>query len=139
MSEKSHFRIDEIRAKFWDEFAPHVHHFDFEVVSLSRARKGAFDNAYRPGVYVIWKDRIVYKVGRHLTDARMRALQHFSDNTSKDGVEMSSIEDDSDTRLLLFLVEENQPSSTDNLHWVMALEDYFEQVLDPAIPAGRRG
>lgn len=139
MSEKSRFRIDEIRAKFWEEFSPLDDRFDFEVVNLKEARDEDFDEPYRPGVYVIWNDRTVYKVGRHLSDARMRALQHFTDNTSKDGIEISSIENDPNTRLLLFLVNKKEDETPDDLHWVMALEDYLEQVLYPEIPAGRRG
>lgn len=135
-SSNDQFRIDEIRALFWNEFSPLTDRFRFMCLNLERAHDSSFEKPAYPGVYVFWKNDKVYKIGRSLDNARKRALEHIEANT---GGEIRALDGDPDTRLLLFLVDRKEDEVTDDLHWVMALEDYFEQVLKPKVPSDRRG
>ena len=85
-----------------------------------------------PGVYVYWHPRIgVIKVGRHLKNSRKRALEHIRDNT---GGTMAELHDDNTARLLLFNIRDAK-----DVHWVAALEVYFESALQPKIHSKRLG
>jgi len=64
-----------------------------------------------------FKDETVLKVGKSLSNARKRALEHFRDNTGKI---MKDIDGNKDLHLLLFTVNKRE-----NEHWVIALEDFY--------------
>ena len=76
-------------------------------------------------------EKEVLKVGRHLQNSRKRALEHIQANT---GGVMNDYGEDSSTILLLFNVK-----STDDIHWVAALEIYFENNIHPEVKAARLG
>ena len=105
----------------------------FQVLELRGpdAETASDPRVARPGVYVHWKDGVVFRVGRSLSNARKRALQHFPDNT---GHSMAALKDDRAAKLLLFTVERE-----DDCHWIAALKLFFERCLKPVIPPGRRG
>ena len=110
-------------------------------LELDQAKNSNEGEPWRPGVYVFWQENRVIKVGRSLANARKRAFEHFPADT---GGEMRLLKNDPDARLLLFLMDEeathyDDNRGPDNLHWVIALEDFFEQRLDPLVPSDRRG
>ncbi|MFC1580074.1 hypothetical protein ACFL4N_04110 [Thermodesulfobacteriota bacterium] len=124
--------IEEIKAKFKTEFGPIADKFHFYNFDLMDQKNYQGDFIWKPGVYVFWSPECsVIKVGRHLTNALKRALEHIRDDT---GGEMRSLETDPSARLLLFNVKD-----TKDKHWVAALEIFFELNLKPKIQSGRLG
>lgn len=124
--------LEEVYRSFETEFAPH--RSKFSVVALSLHDEKHKNNAaiFRPGVYVWWHpNEGVLKVGRHLTNAYKRALEHIRDNT---GQGMKHFGGDPSTQLLLFTVPRD-----DDKHWVAALEIFLETRARPKIHADRLG
>lgn len=89
---------------------------------------------YHPGVYVFYQNNGVIKVGRHLINSRKRALEHIRENTKNDILEMKTLNNIPDSRILLFNVKD----TSDN-HWVAALEIYLENELNPISKSKRQG
>ncbi len=117
---------------FNEEFASIKDKFIIHNLAVIEARNSHNENFCKPGVYVFWKEkRGVIKVGRHLVNSCKRALEHIRDNT---GGSMKLLENDPNARLILFNVKEKK-----DLHWVMALEVFFELNLKPEIRSGRLG
>jgi hypothetical protein len=121
--------IDEIRELFDHEFLAVKGKFMIFDLPLSKAPSEKDEFICCAGVYVFWHPNNVIKVGRHLKNSRMRALQHIQDNTA--GL-MRDLIHDSSVRLLLFNVIDPK-----NKHWVAALEIYFETTLGPEIRSKR--
>ncbi len=121
----------QIRQAFEREFGNLAAKFQLLELHGLAAASDADPRAARPGVYVHWKAGTVIRVGRSLSDARRRALEHIRDDT---GRSMAALKDDPDARLLLFTVERD-----DDCHWIAALELFFERSLKPLIPPKRRG
>lgn len=96
-----------------------------------------FKDCHQPGVYIYidTKRNRVIKVGRHLADSLMRALQHIKDDTGKI---MGNL--DPETTVITLINVRNKDA---DLHWVAALEVFLEMhfrkknILD--IPSGRIG
>jgi len=87
---------------------------------------------WHPGVYVWWHSvNGVIKVGRHFTNSRKRAIEHINANT---GGKMRDFASDNNTKIILFNVIDKE-----KIHWVAALEVFFERVLSPEIKAARLG
>jgi hypothetical protein len=122
-------KVEEITAILTKEFGPISSKFTLLDLTMTQATQ-AHSEADRPGVYVYWKNGQVIKVGRHLTNARTRALKHIRDNTEG---KMAALKNDSKCHILLYTLE---PSAC---HWAAALEILFEGKLKPAIKSGRRG
>lgn len=89
---------------------------------------------YYPGVYVFYGDNKVWKVGRHLTNSRMRAIQHIDVNTGNKENRIKELEKIADAEIILF----NVKNMEDN-HWVAAVEIFLERKLKPIIPSKRTG
>ena len=123
--------IAEIMECFSGEFAAIAGKFHIRHLAVSEAAACAENYVAHPGVYVFWRPGGVIKVGRHLTNARKRALEHIVANT---GGTMSGLAALDDARLLLFSVID--PADR---HWVAALEIYFEKKLKPSVRAARLG
>lgn len=121
--------LDEVKQVFFNEFSSVKGKFQIVDLPVKEANK-AHDLADRPGVYVYWKDNQVIKVGRHMTNARTRSLEHIRDNT---GNEMALLKDDPDCRILFFTV------GKDDYHWIATPEIFLEVKLDPKIKSGRLG
>jgi len=90
---------------------------------------------WHPGVYVFIGGDNVYKVGSSLNNSRKRALEHFRDNTKKDGISIHDIYQHPDARILLF----NIINPKEDSHWILTLEAFLEKKLDPKIRSGRIG
>ena len=121
--------IEEVKKIFYDEFGPVIS--KFEIVDIPLAQVQSFHEAAdRPGVYVYWKDNQVIKVGRHLVNAKTKALEHIRDNT---GGEMAQLKDDPGCHLILFTVDQK------DFHWTATPEIFLDLYLNPKIKNGRLG
>ena len=129
-------QIEKIKELFLKEFEPHKEKFNIYELTLKNAKESKDEKLCRPGVYVFWHpNRNVIKVGRHIVNSRKRALEHIRDNTGK---KMNGLDDD--TRIVLFNLNRNSVSQPyEDLHWVFALEVFFELKLAPEIPSKRLG
>ena len=115
---------------FKTEFSALIEKFDYMDLNGVAIRESQDPRTAQAGVYIFYKDGEVLKVGKSLSNARKRALQHFRDNTGKI---MKDLDGDPELHLLLFTVDKRE-----NEHWVIALEDFFEWKLDPKIRSERR-
>jgi hypothetical protein len=87
---------------------------------------GVNPNYHLPGVYIFLEtdNKKPVKVGKHNVDSFWRAKQHIMDNT---GNVMKELADQSKLELILInLKKENKNSG---LHWIYAIEVYFELLL----------
>lgn len=142
---------EEIIELFENEFAPVER--KFEVIKVLNGQKFLYHNIknaeyefdgkniiWHPGVYVFWGNGRVWRVGRHFTNARMRVLQHINANIqSKDGkYKIRDLEGINDAEVILFVLKKN---IKENLHWIAALEVFFENRLGPeaCIPPNKIG
>lgn len=119
---------------FLSEFEPIVHKFVVLQETAVTASESTKAFVWHPGVYVWVKDNQVIKVGRHLENARKRALEHIRDNTRLGDLQMVNFENDPEAILLPFNVVNPK-----DFHWVAALEMFMETTLTPAIPGKRMG
>lgn len=137
--------IEEIIGKFKKEFAPVED--KFEIIRLLKGKGELSDKSIReldppyvwhPGVYLFYGNGSPYRVGRHLTNSRLRVLQHLESRTeNKDtGANVWDIANAPDREILLFNVID-----INDYHWVAALEIFMENALkkDLKIPAKREG
>jgi len=122
------FGVVEIFKKEFDSVCEKFFIYD---LALNEAASCAEEHVWKPGVYVFWRPAGVVKVGRHLTNARKRALEHIRDNT---GGSMAELADDPDARLILFTLKDPE-----NMHWAAAVEIFLERELKPEIRSGRLG
>lgn len=116
---------------FKDEFKSLENKFDIIELTGATIRSISDSRIINPGVYVFIKDDEVWRVGRSMKNARWRALQHFQDNTAG---KMQKLDGDANATVLLFTIPEPK-----NEHWILALEKFFEDKLNPDIPPGRNG
>ena len=107
---------------FKTEFSALIEKFDYMDLDGVAIRESQDPRIDRAGVYIFYRDGKVLKIGKSLSNARMRALEHFRDDTGKI---MKELDGDSELHLLLFTVDkrENEP-------WVIVLEDLFEWKLE---------
>jgi len=122
--------IHTIKKIFELEFGLISDRFAIVLLSPEEARSSKSELVYRPGVYVWISGSEVVKVGRHLTNARKRALEHIRDDTAG---KMRSLSESDSTRLLLLTTKE------EDSHWVAAVEIFLEKVLEPTIRSKRTG
>ena len=107
---------------FETEFSALIDRFDYMDLAGVAIRESQDPRIARAGVYIFYKDGEVLKVGKSLSNARKRALEHFRD---KPGKIMKDTDGDSELRLLLFTVDKRE-----NEHWIIVLEDFFEWKLE---------
>lgn len=133
MSSRRIMKIEEVVKCFEKKFAFLRDKFVIYNLPIGEIRGSQEEHVWKPGVYVFWTpSEGVIKVGRHLTNSRKRALEHIQDNT---GGRMRSIGSDPGDCLLLF----NVKNEKEDMHWVAALEIFFELNLDPKIRSERLG
>lgn len=120
-----------IQETFQGEFGLLSDKFSIRELPVSLASACAEQFVANPGVYVFWKAGQVVKVGRHLTNARKRALEHIRCNTG--GCMAALLEDESAYITLLSLKD---PSDR---HWAAAVEIFLEQKLNPLVRSARLG
>lgn len=118
----------EIQRVFEREFWHVAGKFDILLLNGTEAWGSKDLRVARPGVYIWLRAGNVIKVGRHLTNARKRALEHVRDRK-----EMRDMKDASETQLMLFTV------IPEDRHWAAAVEIYLENNLEPAIRSKREG
>ncbi len=124
-------QFEEIKKKFTNEFGIIARRFEIHDLPLSKAEKSRNPSVTQPGVYVFWAPDVgIIRVGRSYSNSRKRALEHIRDNT---GGRMAQLEGNKTVRLFLF----NAPIEA-NRHWIAALEIFFESILNPQIPPGRK-
>ena len=123
--------LEEIKIIFKSEFRGISDKFQIHDLRLIDAPLDRTPGAASPGVYVFINGEKVIKIGRHLQNSRKRALEHIVADT---GGKMASLKNDESVRLALFNVNDIK-----DLHWVLALEVYFEQNLQPEIRSARLG
>ncbi|WNW11241.1 hypothetical protein RRX38_08765 [Pseudomonas sp. DTU_2021_1001937_2_SI_NGA_ILE_001] len=123
--------IRDVIHRFEAEFSVIADRFHIRQLAVSEAAACAEDYVAHPGVYVFWRPGGVVKVGRHLTNARKRALEHIVANT---GGSMAELITQSDARLLLFSL-----INPADRHWAAAVEIYLESQLNPSVKAARLG
>jgi len=132
--------IDDIIEVFKKEFEPIVD--KFEIIKVLNGKPFSRKNVlnanqkfiYYPGVYVFYGNNRVWKVGRHLTNSRMRAIQHIDANTGNKDNRIKELEKIADAEIILFNVKD-----TEDNHWVAAVEIFLERKLEPLIPSKRTG
>lgn len=95
-----------------------------------------FNIIWHPGVYVFFGNGKPYRVGRHLSNSRLRVLQHLSTGTGNENAKVWDIENAPDREIILFNVKDKE-----DYHWVAAVEIYLEKFLkkELLIPAKRQG
>lgn len=134
--------IDEVIEVFKSEFNPILNKFkiirvlkgkSFNIENIREAKDKA-NLIWHPGVYVFYGGGKVWKVGRHLTNSRKRAIEHLVSNTHTQEYSIKNLENISGAELILFNVIDPKDS-----HWVAAVEIYLEKVLRPLIPSKRTG
>lgn len=91
----------------------------------------------KPGVYAYWHKEengfMCWRVGKSRKKVFFRAMQHIRDQTqSKDG--SIKISPEAQNLFVAFFCTKEEK----DVHWVLALEDYFEEILKPSIES-RRG
>lgn len=123
--------VEKIIETFHQEFGAIANKFWIHNLPLREASDSTAEHIWKPGVYVFWKPMTVVKVGRHLTNARKRALEHIVANT---GGSMAALADDPDARLVLFSL-----MNPDDKHWAAAVEIHLEIALAPEVQSGRLG
>lgn len=122
---------DDIERIFRAEFGAVAEKFQLSILTLTDVLSPNRIPMARPGVYIFWKDNAVIKVGRHFINSEKRALEHIRYNTAGT---MSQLNADGRVYLLFFTVIEQK-----DIHWVAALEIFFELSLDPTIRSKRLG
>jgi hypothetical protein len=119
------------------EFGEKAKLFTPVEVWLNNRKCKEFQVTKVPGVYVFLHEDVCIKAGKSQTNASKRAMQHCrADNTSSEDKKwkMSELRDDAKTILLVYALKE-----PDGMHWLLALENFLELKLQPAIPSKRNG
>ena len=120
---------------FETEFASIRNKFSIHDLGLSEARDNSERSINGPGVYVYWRhDLGVIKVGKSQSNSKSRAFEHLRDNTRTQALEMSTLNNDSRVRLMLFNVLRHEDA-----HWVPSVEAFMDKAAHPLIPSGRIG
>lgn len=127
--------IEGIYESFYQEFGCLKDKFSIILLSMTEARESQDSKVAMPGVYIIWKENKIIKVGRHLDNSRKRALEHIRVNTKNEIIEMATLENcREDCGIVLINCQDRI-----DYHWVAAIEIYMENILDPIIRSKRAG
>ena len=140
--------VDDIIKKFEDQFLPIRE--KFEILKLLEGKRklnyyeiehlalpsSTYNIIWHPGVYIFFGNGKPYRVGRHLSNSRLRVLQHLKIGTGNKKAKIGDIENAADREIILFNVRDIK-----DYHWVAAVEIYMENVLkqDLLIPSKRQG
>lgn len=123
--------FEEVKRVFHTEFRDLAEKFQIHYIRLTEAADDKTPGAASPWVYVFLTGDKVIKVGRHLQNSRKRALEHIVADTAG---KMASLRNDKSAHIALFNIQDVK-----NLHWVCALEVYFEQNLQSEVRSARLG
>lgn len=131
-------RIESIVQSVRSEFGDKAELFKPIVLQMDALDCAEFEATKVAGVYVFMHDDLgCIKVGKSHSNASKRALQHCgSDNTSSGdkAIQMSMLRHSDKTHMLVFALQKDE-----SMHWVLALEHYLENTLEPRIPSKRNG
>jgi hypothetical protein len=128
---------------FKAEFSPIVHKFVCIEEIGNTIKESIKTFVWHLGVYVWWREEYVIKVGRHLTNSRKRAMEHYTN----EGGQIRFIYDleNKQVRKKLSGTPEEVGFLLFNLinledkHWAAALENYLEDTLKPLVRSMRMG
>ena len=140
--------VNEIIKEFEDQFSPirekfeilkllegerKLDYYEIEHLALPSAE---YNIIWHPGVYIFFGNGKPYRVGRHLSNSRLRVLQHLNIGTGNENAKVWDIENAPDREIILFNVKDKK-----DYHWVAAVEIYMEKILkqELQIPAKRQG
>lgn len=132
--------IPQLRDLLQTEFGEKSNCFELRAFAMTNLAGDEFARTKRPGIYVFWHEDVGYlKIGKSQTNASKRALEHVRDNTrTKDGaavqIHMADMRECPKCHLVLVNLD-----SPRNMHWVLALEHYLENTLNPCIRSARNG
>ena len=139
--------IDSIIKLFEDEFSSIKEKFTIikllsdgtdekRVLDYKEIHDVELDYVHNPGVYVFYGNDSPYRVGRHLTNTRLRVMQHIKENTGDKKFNIKQLDNFDDREVILFNLIQSK-----NKHWAAALEIFLEESLkdDLKIPAQRQG
>ena len=107
---------------------------DYKTIEFLALPSKDYNIVWHAGVYLFIGNDQVYRVGVSLKNSRHRVMQHLDVGTSKDGNSVMDIDKYPDKSILLFNVK-----NMEDRHWLLALEAYFEEKLNPLIKASRIG
>ena len=127
--------VNHVINTFKNEFAPVAEKFVVNILVKEQWNSND-DYIWHPGVYVWYHkaEQRVIKVGRHLENARKRALQHINDDTHNDQYSIKALAGADQLTLILFSI-----INPAQYHWVAAVEIFLENTLQPAIKSKRQG
>jgi len=109
--------LSEVKAIFSKEFSLLEDKFNLLVLDIDDALDNSTNEVNRPGVYVFWRPKDgVIKVGKSQSNSKKRALEHIRDNTHNADINMSSLPDEKEVKLLLFNIIDDK-----DLHWILSL------------------
>jgi hypothetical protein len=134
---------DHIQLLFKAEFSPIVHKFVCIEETGNTIKESTKTYVWHPGVYVWWKGNDVIKVGRHLTNSRKRAMEHYTNEGGQIRF-IYDLENKEDQKKLsgppeefgLLLFNLIRP---EDRHWAAALEIYLEDTFKPLVRSKRMG
>ena len=139
--------IDSIIKLFEDEFSSIKEKFTIikllsdgtdekRVLDYKEIHEVELDYVHNPGVYVFYGNGSPYRVGRHLTNTRLRVMQHIKENTGDKKFNIKQLDNFDDREVILFNLIQSK-----NKHWAAALEIFLEESLkdELKIPAKRQG
>jgi len=129
--------MNKILALVHEEFGDKAKHFIVREFALTGLKGDEVEQTKDAGVYVFWHSRHGFvKVGKSQSNASKRAMEHIRDNTSAKGgeLQMRALRDDPACKLIVLNVDDHQ-----NMHWVLALENFLERKLQPCIRSVRNG
>ena len=126
--------VDELITIFKKEFKDISTEFAILRIPLPEIMDNKDDYVYHPGVYVFWYNDKIIRVGKSFSNSRKRASQHITDNTHNEKFSIAEIANHRDAILILFNIIDQV-----NVHWVSALEVYFEKNLNIEIAPQRSG
>ena len=109
-----------------------------QVTSMNDLNGPDHEECKCPGVYVlVHEDQGYIKVGKSQSNASKRALEHFNKSiTVKEYVDLGMWGlRQSERMYMLIFAFQNQ----EEMHWILALENYLERKLKPIIRSKRNG
>ena len=124
---------NKIKEIFQERFNSLSQYFQFTTLSVKDAYNSHEKYVIQPGVYIFWKGNEIWKVGRHLTNARKRSLEHIRDNTQYLEYKMADLKLNPEAMVTYI----NVINPLDGF-WIAALEIYMEIKLEPRIKSKRK-
>jgi len=107
---------------------------DYDHIETLKLPNDSYNIVWHPGVYVFLGNNQIYRVGVSVKNSRARVLQHIYEGTRGNGHEVCDINNFADRAILLINVK-----NLEDRHWLLSIEMYLEEKLEPLIRAKRNG